>query len=137
MTTSTAASMIAELRFRRRDLRREIARVRWWRRLVQARRDLTLAALARPEAVASTGLDAAYDALAADAPNSTELAAAVWPDSATFATGDLASLDGIDARLDTYERLLSETLDSVTALMIDALGRAHHGHAEARESEHA
>jgi muconolactone delta-isomerase len=68
--TATAADAIADLRQRRRDMRRELARVRWWRRLVNARRELALAFLAQPDAHSSAGLDPSWEALAAGAPTS-------------------------------------------------------------------
>lgn len=137
MGASATASEVADLRHRRRELRRELARVRWWRRLLGARRDLTLAALTQPQAVASDGFEAAWHALAADAPTSRELTAAVWSDVSDPASGDLDALDGLDERLARYESLLNDTLDSVTAQMVDAMGRAHRSEADARESEHA
>lgn len=127
MNATAAAQEIADLRHRRRELRREVARVRWWRRLVSSRRDLALASLARPDAVAADALDAAWAALAADAPTSVELAGAVWPEGALVRPGDLDALDALDARLDRYEALLSDTLDTVTAQMVNAMGRTHGG----------
>lgn len=127
MNAIAAAQEIADLRHRRRELRRELARVRWWRRLVGSRRDLALASLARPDAVAGDVLDAAWAALASDAPTSAELAGAVWPEGAMVRPGDLDQLDALDTRLDRYEALLSDTLDTVTAQMVSAMGRTREG----------
>lgn len=137
MGASASASEVADLRHRRRDLRRELARVRWWRRLLGARRDITLAALTQPQAVADDGFEAAWHALAADAPTSRELTAAVWSDVSDPAPGDLDVLDALDERLANYESLLGDTLDSVTTQMVGAMGRAHGSHRDAREREHA
>ena len=126
MNATAAANEVADLRHRRRDLRRELARVRWWRRLVAARRDLTLASLTMPDAVAQDATEIAWHALAADAPTSLELAGAVWPDVHDVTVTDLDALDALDARLDRYEGRLSATLDSVTAHMVEAMGRVHH-----------
>lgn len=120
-----ASSLIADLRTRRRDIRREIARVRWWRRLVAARRELALAGLAQPEPLAADGLESALQALSADAPTSRELVGAVWPDAMASTPATLDHLDGLDARLERYEALLGDSLDTVTAQMVSALGRAH------------
>ncbi len=118
-----AAETVADLRHHRRDLRRELARVRWWRRLIASRRDLSIAQMAgatNPDA----NMEAAWEALAAGAPTSSELADVIWPggDSATV---DLVQrLEEIDRRLDSYERRLSANLEGVTAGMIDAMGAA-------------
>jgi len=69
-------------------------------------------------------MEAAWEALAAGAPTSSELADVIWPggDSATV---DLVQrLEEIDRRLDSYERRLSANLEGVTAGMIDAMGAA-------------
>jgi len=117
------AETVADLRHHRRELRRELARVRWWRRLVASRRDLTIAQLTGA-VDPDVNAEAAWDALAADAPTSRELAAVIWPGSER-ATADLIErLDEIDSRLGSYERRLSANLEDVTADMIDAMGAA-------------
>ena len=123
MNATAAADEVADLRHQRRDLRRELARVRWWRRLIAARRDLTLASLTFPDAVGTD--ESAWHALAADAPTALELAGAVWPDVHEVSMADLDALDALHARLDRYERRLSDTLDSVTAHMVEAMGRVN------------
>ncbi|WP_296665254.1 hypothetical protein [Demequina sp.] len=105
-------------------MRRELARVRWWRRLVQARRDLAVAFLTQPES-SSPVLDLSWEALAAGAPTSAELAAAVWPDATTFAASNLDELDALDGRLEAYEARVAVTLDNVTAQMVRALAHVH------------
>lgn len=125
MNATAAADEVADLRHQRRDLRRELARVRWWRRLISARRELTLASLTVPDAVGQDATEAAWVALAADAPTALELTGAVWPDVHEVSVADLDSLDALDARLDHYERRLSATLDTVTAHMVDAMGKVH------------
>jgi hypothetical protein len=124
MSTVQATSQIADLRHRRRELRREIARVRWWRRLVKARRELTVARLAAATK-GDTDLDTAWEALAADAPTTEEISAVIWADETHPTANRLEALDAIDGRLDSYERRLSATLESVMALMVDAMGAAH------------
>jgi len=123
VNATAAAGEVADLRHQRRDLRRELARVRWWRRLISARRDLTLASLALPDPVGND--ESAFHALASDAPTAVELTGAVWPDINDVSVADLDVLDALDSRLDRYERRLSATLDSVTAQMVQALGRVH------------
>ena len=114
---------VADLRHHRRELRRELARVRWWRHLIASRRDLSVAQMAgatSPDANAQ----ADWEALAADAPTVAELAGVIWPE-ADHATADLVErLDEVDQRLDSYERRLSASLEGVTAGMIDAMGAA-------------
>ena len=126
MNATAAADEVADLRHQRRDLRRELARVRWWRRLIGARRDLTLASLTVPDTVAQDHSEAAWLALAADAPTALELTGAVWPDVHDVKLADLDALDALDARLNRYERRLSATLDNVTAHMVEAMGKVHH-----------
>jgi hypothetical protein len=123
MATAQATTLIADLRHRRRELRRELARVRWWRRLVRARRELTVGHLTVATA-GDTDLDNAWEALAADAPTSRELSAVLWMEEARPTVGRLEALDTIDARLDSYERRLSANLESVTVRMVDAMGAA-------------
>ena len=117
------AQTVADLRQQRRELRREIARVRWWRRLIVSRRELSIAQMAGatdPDA----NMEAAWEALAAGAPTSSELAEVIWP-GAESATADLVErLEEIDRRLGSYERRLSANLEGVTADMIDAMGAA-------------
>ncbi|MGC4175543.1 hypothetical protein [Demequina sp.] len=125
MNATAAADEVADLRHQRRDLRRELARVKWWRRLVAARRDLTLASLTAPDTIAQDATESAWVALAADAPTALELTSAVWPDVHDVSLADLDALDALDGRLDRYERRLSATLDSVTAHMVEAMGKVH------------
>jgi len=125
VNATAAADEVADLRRQRRDLRRELARARYWRRLIGARRDLSLASLTIPEGIAADLGEAAWHALAADAPTALELTGAVWPDVHEVTVADLDALDALEARLDRYERRLSATLDSVTAQMVNALGRVH------------
>ncbi|MBN2177402.1 MAG: hypothetical protein JW722_07075 [Demequinaceae bacterium] len=124
MSTVQATTQIADLRHRRRELRREIARIRWWRRLVKARRELTVARLA-DATTGDTDLDTAWEALAADAPTANEISAVIWADETPPTAYRLEALDAIDSRLDSYERRLSANLESVMALMVDAMGAAH------------
>ena len=125
MNATAAADEVADLRHQRRDLRRELARVRYWRRLIGARRDLSLASLTIPDTIATGETETAWHALAADAPTALELTGAVWPDVLEVTVADLDALDALEIRLDRYERRLSATLDSVTAQMVDAMGRVH------------
>jgi hypothetical protein len=124
MSTIQATSQIADLRHRRRELRREIARVRWWRKLVKARRELTVARLAAATA-GDTDLDTAWEALAADAPTAGEISAVIWADETPPTANRLDALDAIDRRLDSYERRLSANLESVMESMVEAMGATH------------
>ncbi|MFN3867240.1 MAG: hypothetical protein ACK4MD_11100 [Demequina sp.] len=125
MTSVDADSQVAQLRLRRRDMRRELARVRWWRRLVRARMDLSVARLAEVQELDVLGLDDAWEALAADAPTPPELSDAVWPEAAAATPKSVESLASLDARLKSYEERVSENLETVTAQMVRALGDAH------------
>lgn len=121
--TATQAQ-VAELRERRREMRRELARVRWWRRLVQARLDLTVAHLSDFHELGSLGLDDAWEALVADAPTPEELTGAIWPDSDAHTPTSAEGLTKLDARLQSYEERVSDNLETVTAQMVRALGDA-------------
>lgn len=90
-----------------------------------ARRELTVAALAHPDGGESLGLEAAWEALAADAPTSRELEAAVWPERSPATPGSIEGLDMLDARLGTYEARVAENLETVTAQMVKVMGEAH------------
>ncbi len=123
MATAQATTLVADLRHRRRELRRELARVRWWRRLLRARRELVVGRLAAATS-GEADLDTTWEALAADAPTPRELAAVIWAEDARPTVGRLEALDTIDSRLDSYERRLSANLESVTGRMVDAMGAA-------------
>jgi hypothetical protein len=118
-------------------MRRELARVRWWRQLVRARRELSVASLASPTHLGDVGLDAAWEALAADAPTPRELQSAVWPERGEVAAGSIEALDALDARLESYEARVSENLDTVTAQMVEAMGTAHRAQQSLRERDSA
>ncbi len=123
MATAQATTLIADLRHRRRELRRELARVRWWRRLLRARRELVVGHLAAATS-GESDLDTTWEALAADAPTERELSAVIWPEETLPTVGRLEAIDAIDSRLDSYERRLSANLEVVTVRMVDAMGAA-------------
>lgn len=120
-----AEARLAQLRHQRREMRRELARVRWWARLLQARRDLVLARAAFPGETGAIDLDAAWEALAADAPTSRELAEAIWTDVDEGIPGSIERIDALAARLASYEARVSENLETVTADVVRAMGEAH------------
>lgn len=120
-------SRVAELRERRREMRRELARVRWWRRLVQARIDLTMARLADFHELAAMGLDDAWEALVADAPTPDELSREIWPEPIDQSPTRVENLTRLAARLQSYEERVSDNLETVTAQMVRALGDAQPG----------
>lgn len=112
---------VAELRHRRREIRRELARIRWWLRLLGARRDLDLARLAPPGETGAIDLDDAWEALAADAPTSTELAECLWGDASAAAPSSIERIDALMARLGAYETRVSGNLEAVTTAMVEAM----------------
>lgn len=124
MSTTAAQAQVAQLRQRRREMRRELARVRWWRRLVQARLDLTVAQLSDFHELGSLGIDDAWEALVADAPTPEELTGAIWPNENGHTLGGVEALSSLDARLQSYEERVSDNLETVTAQMVRALGDA-------------
>jgi hypothetical protein len=124
MTTSLDARL-AQLRHQRREMRRELARIRWWLRLLQARRDLLIAHIAFPGETGAIDLDAAWEALAADAPTSSELAAAIWAEAPDGIPGNIDRIDALVARLLSYEARVSENAETVTADVVKAMGEAH------------
>lgn len=112
---------VAELRHRRREIRRELARIRWWLRLLNAKRDLDLARLCPPGETGAVDLDAAWEALAADAPTSTELAECLWGDTPAPAPSSIDRIDALIARLGAYEARVSGNLETVTTAMVEAM----------------
>ncbi|MFW2512795.1 hypothetical protein ACNI3K_03355 [Demequina sp. SO4-13] len=136
MTNGDADAHVAQLRQRRREMRRELARVRWWRRLVRARTDLSVAKLADVAELETLGLDDAWEALAADAPTPTELSESIWPEPSNATPRSVESLAALDARLQSYEERVSENLETVTAQMVRALGYVHGAHAHSRGGAH-
>jgi len=124
MTTRLDARL-AQLRHQRREMRRELARIRWWLRLLQARRDLLIAHIAFPGETGAIDLDAAWEALAADAPTSKELAAAIWTEAPEGIPGSIDRIDALVARLLSYEARVSENAETVTADVVKAMGEVH------------
>jgi hypothetical protein len=122
---TTLDARLAQLRHQRRELRRELARIRWWLRLLQARRDLLIARVAFPGETGAIDLDAAWEALAADAPTSSELAAAIWTEAPDGIPGSIDRIDALVARLLSYEARVSENAETVTADVVKAMGEAH------------
>jgi len=106
-------------------MRRELARIRWWARLLHARRDLLIARIAFPGETGTVDLDAAWEALAADAPTSAELSAAVWDVHEEGIPGSIERIDALAARLASYEARVSDNLETVTADVVRAMGEAH------------
>lgn len=137
MSAAASASDIAQLRHERREMRRELARVRWWRQLVQARRDLSIAGLAQPGTVDSVGIVASWEALAADAPTSRELSDAVWPQGDAPSVASLEELASLEKRLATYESRVAQNLDAVTTSMVAVMGAAQRTVGTAKERDHA
>ena len=131
MAIAASAIAIADLRHRRRELRLELARVRWWRKLVTARHDLTVGQLSHATS-ADPDLDTAWEALAAGAPTPAELAEAIWPDAQRSEPSAIEQLGTLDGRLEVYESRLSDNLESVTTQMVDAMGAA-----KQTETDHA
>lgn len=127
---------LAHLRHRRREMRRELARIRWWQRLLQAKRDLILARAAFPGETGAIDLDAAWEALAADAPTSSELSAAIWTDANDAIPGSIERIDALAVRLASYEARVSENLETVTADVVTAMGQAQRA-ADAARVSHA
>ena len=116
---------LAHLRHRRREMRRELARIRWWFRLLQSKRDLVIARVAFLGETGAIDLDAAWEALAAGAPTSRELADAIWTNPDEGITGSIERIDELAARLTEYEARVSANLDVVTAEVVRAMSEAH------------
>jgi len=121
----TAQVRLPQLRHQRREMRRELARIRWWSRLLNARRDLLVARIAFPGETGAIDLDAAWEALAADAPTSSELAAAIWTEAPVGIPSNIDRIDALIARLESYEARVSENLETVTADVVNVMGEAH------------
>lgn len=123
--TMNADARLAQLRHQRRETRRELARIRWWLRLLQAKRDLLIAHIAFPGETGAIDLDAAWEALAADAPTSKELAAAIWTEAPDGIPSSIDRIDALVVRLLSYEARVSENMETVTADVVNAMGEAH------------
>jgi len=121
----TAQVRLPQLRHQRREMRRELARIRWWSRLLSARRDLLVARIAFPGETGAIDLDAAWEALAADAPTSSELATAIWTEDPVGIPSNIDRIDALIARLESYEARVSENLETVTADVVNVMGEAH------------
>lgn len=131
------SSAVDELRHRRREMRKELARIRWWMRLLMARRDLDIAHLSPPGETGAVDLAAAWEALAADAPTSRELAECLWGGTKAPDPGSIQRIDSLLARLVSYEERVSENLESVTAAMVEAMGSDYRAQMQAERVSHA
>jgi hypothetical protein len=118
-------------------MRRELARIRWWLRLLQARRDLDVAHIAPPGETGAVDLDAAWEALAADAPTSTELADALWGGAALALPSSIERIDALMTRLSAYEARVSGNLETVTTAMVEAMRAERVGEPHADRMTHA
>ncbi len=116
---------VSQLRHQRREMRRELARIGWWMRLLQARRDILVAQIAFPGETGAIDLDAAWEALAAGAPTSNELAAAIWTEVPEGIPSSIDRIDALMVRLLSYETRVSENVETVTADVVKAMGEAH------------
>ena len=123
--TTVADVRLSQLRHQRREMRRELGRIRWWLRLLQAKRDLLIAQIAFPGETGAIDLDAAWEALAADAPTSKELADALWTEAPEGIPSSIDRIDALVVRLESYEARVSENLETVTADVVRAMGEAH------------
>jgi hypothetical protein len=121
----SSQAALAQLSHQRREMRREVARIRWWLRLLQARRDLLVGQVAPPGETGAIDLDSAWEALAADAPTSAELSAAIWTEDAHRIPGNIERIDALVVRLESYEARVSENLETVTGNVVKAMGEAH------------
>lgn len=128
---------VDELRHRRREMRKELARIRWWLRLLTARRDLDVAQMAPPGETGAVDLAAAWEALAADAPTSRELAECLWGDTTPPTPGSIQRIDALIVRLSSYEARVSENLESVTVAMVEAMGSDYRAQMRAGRMSHA
>ncbi|MCC2309420.1 hypothetical protein [Cellulomonas chengniuliangii] len=111
----------ADLRSSRRALRAEQATVQWWRRLVQARLDLAVAAAAMP---ASLGEELAVLPMPAgwvEPPSHVELRRATRGGLPLAEASRLPVLRHLDERLADYERCVGAALAEVTEELIEAL----------------
>lgn len=114
-------SHCGELRSTRRALRAESTRVGWWRRLVQARLDLAVAAVAPPEPL---GEEIALFALPDDgacAPQTAELFRALRGGPPLLEISQLAALRDLDERLACYERHVDDALSQTTEALVQVL----------------
>lgn len=127
---ATHDAVVAQLRHSRKEMRRELARVRWWRCLVQARKDLEVARLTDAEELDRLGVADAWEALAADAPTSGELADAIWPEGMSATPSSVEALVALDTRLESYETRVARNVETVTAQMVKALGEQHQSAAQ-------
>jgi len=112
---------LADIRETRRVLRHEMAQVGHWRRLVRARRDLTVARAVRPDRLGTAAafhLDA--DALAPVVPHE-HLVRIVRGTGNSFPVTDLPQLRAADESLARYESRVRQALMVATDLLVDRL----------------
>jgi hypothetical protein len=84
-----------------------------------------IAQLADPHSIEAIGFEGSLDALLAGAPTQLELSTAIWPTPESPSPGAIETLDSLDARLESYESRVSDSLDKVTSHMVRAMGAAH------------
>ncbi|QGQ18270.1 hypothetical protein GC089_02055 [Cellulomonas sp. JZ18] len=119
--TSRVEHPLHDLRLERRALRAERARVGWWRRVVRARMDLTVATAARP---ADLGADVVFSLpldVGLEVPRPGELQTALEGTDAGRDVGALPALRDLDARLARYEEGVEQALRRVTDRLVERL----------------
>lgn len=119
--TSRVEHPLHDLRLERRALRAERARVGWWRRVVRARMDLTVAAAARP---ADLGADVVFSLpldVGLEVPRPAELQVALEGTEPGRDVAVLPALRDLDARLARYEEGVEQALRRVTDRLVERL----------------
>jgi len=112
---------VADLRHSRRALRVESARLGRWRRLMQARLDLALAASMAPEPLGEQALGLLPLHVSEELPLYSELLEAVQVARPREEVRRIETLRDMDVRLAKYQASVGATLDATTAEFIRRL----------------
>ena len=112
---------VADLRHARRALRVESARLGRWRRLMQARLDLALAASMAPEPLGEQALGLLPLHVSEELPLYSELLEAVQVARPREEVRRIETLRDMDVRLAKYQASVGATLDATTAEFIRRL----------------
>ncbi len=123
MSMTAGLELTVELRHRRRALRAEYARVVHWRRLVRARLDLAVAAVATPAPLGESTALGLVPKTHPEIPRTAELRRAVRGPLAVAEVQELPVLRDLDDRLARYQRWVDDALREATDLFIEHLSR--------------
>lgn len=118
---TTSVEPLHDLRLERRALRAERDRVCWWRRLVRARMDLAVAAVADPGPLGEQVAFVLPLDVSLHVPRPDELRSTLPTTTVSHEVAALSELRALDVRLATYAQGVEAALATATSRLVERL----------------